>query len=203
LNVSCIILAGGKGLRLGKDKVLEIVGNKCLIDRVISSISPLCQDIIVVTGATQTIPQSVSHPKLRVVGDILPDKGPLGGIYTGLQTSDTFYNLVVACDMPFLNQDLLHYLLRSAVDFDVAIPRRNNLVEPLHAVYTKNCLAPIEAMFELGKLSVNRLLGAVKARYVEAEEIDRIDPGHLSFFNINTQADLKKARELAKGDSED
>ena len=203
MNVSCIILAGGKGLRLGKDKVLEIVGNKCLIDRVISSISPLCQDIIVVTGATQTIPQSVSHPKLRVVGDILPDKGPLGGIYTGLQTSDTFYNLVVACDMPFLNQDLLHYLLRSVVNFDVAIPRRNNLVEPLHAVYTKNCLAPIEAMFELGKLSVNRLLGAVKARYVEAEEIDRIDPGHLSFFNINTQADLEKARELAKGDSED
>ena len=203
MNISCIVLAGGKGLRLGKDKVSEFVGNKYLLEHVISSISPLCQDIIIVTGAKQTIPQSVSHPKLRVVTDILPDTGPLGGINTGLLTSDTFYNLVVACDMPFLNQDLLHYLLRSAVNFDIAIPRRNNLVEPLHAVYTKNCLPAIESMIKQGKLSVNRLLGAVKTRYVEAEEIDRFDPGHLSFFNINTQADLKKARKLAKGDSEE
>ena len=203
MNISCIVLAGGKGLRLGKDKVLEIVGSKCLLEHVISSISPLCQDIIIVIAAKQTVPQSVSHPKLRVAVDILPDRGPLGGIYTGLLTSDTFYNLVVACDMPFLNQDLLLYLLQSAVNFDIAIPRRNNQVEPLHAVYTKNCLAPIEDMIKQDRLSVNKLLGSVKTRYVEAEELDRFDPGHLSFFNINTEADLKKARELVKGDSKD
>ena len=201
MNVSCVILAGGKGLRLGKDKVLETVGNKCLIDRVISSISPLCQDIIIVTGAKQTIPQSISHPNLRVVTDILPDKGPLGGIYTGLLTSDTFYNLVVACDMPFLNQDLLHYLLRSAVNFDIAIPRRNNLVEPLHAVYSKNCIASIESILKQNKKVIVELFDYVKVRYVEANEIEQFDPQHLSFFNINTKEDLEQAKNIARGDN--
>jgi molybdopterin-guanine dinucleotide biosynthesis protein A len=73
-----------------------------------------------------------------------------------------------------------------------------NLVEPLHAVYTKSCLAPIEQIIKQGKLRVDKLFSLVRVRYVEAEEIERFDPKHLSFFNINTKADMKKARELAE-----
>ena len=74
------------------------------------------------------------------------------------------------------------------------------MVEPLHAVYAKGCLAPIESLLKQGNLSIRELFALVKVRYVEAGEINRFDPEYLSFFNVNTKADLVKAREIAKGD---
>lgn len=199
METSCIILAGGKSSRLENDKVLETVGNRSLLQRVISGVSLLSNDIIIVTASEQTVPEFIDYPKLRIVTDICPGKGPLGGIYTGLATSTSFYNLVVASDMPFLNQALLRYMIQLSGNFDLVAPRVGDLVEPLHTVYTRNCLAPIEHMIKQGKLRVNLFFSLVKARYVEAEEIERFDPEHLSFFNVNTEADLKRARELARG----
>ena len=199
METSCIILAGGKSSRLENDKVLETVGNRSLLQRVISGVSLLSNDIIIVTASEQTVPECIDYPKLRIVTDICPGKGPLGGIYTGLATSTSFYNLVVASDMPFLNQALLRYMIQLSANFDLVTPRVGDLVEPLHTVYTRNCLAPIEHMIKQGKLRVNLLFSLVKVRYVEAEEIERFDPKHLSFFNVNTEADLKRARELAGG----
>ena len=199
METSCIILAGGKSSRLENDKVLETVGNRSLLQRVISDVSLLSNDIIIVTASEQTVPECIDYPKLRIVTDICPGKGPLGGIYTGLATSTSFYNLVVASDMPFLNQALLRYMIQLSANFDLVAPRVGDLVEPLHTVYTKNCLAPIEHMIKQGKLRVNLFFSLVKARYVEAEEIERFDPEHLSFFNVNTEPDLKRARELARG----
>ena len=199
METSCIVLAGGKSLRLGYDKVLETVGNTSLLERVIPRVSLLSSEVIIVTANEPTNLELVDYPKLRILSDIYPGKGPIGGIYTGLATSTSFYNLVVASDMPFLNQTLLRYMIQLSANFDLVVPRVGNLVEPLHAVYTKKCLAPIEQMIKQDKLSVNQLFHLVRTRYVEAEEIERFDPKHLSFFNINTKADLKRARELAKG----
>jgi molybdopterin-guanine dinucleotide biosynthesis protein A len=72
------------------------------------------------------------------------------------------------------------------------------MIEPLHAVYSKNCLTTIKNLLEQGKMRFTDLLTLVKVRYVEAEEINLFDPKHLSFFNINTEADLKTAQELVK-----
>ena len=198
MDTSCIILAGGKGLRLGHDKISETVGNRGLLQQVISRVSLFCSDIIVVFAQKRSIPQLTGCPKLRIVTDIFPGKGPMGGIYTGLATSESLYNLVVASDMPFLNEALLRYMIELSADFDLVVPRAGNLVEPLHAVYSKNCSAPMVHMIEQGNLSVYQLFRQIKVRYVETEEIDRFDPEHLSFFNINTKDDLKTARELAK-----
>ena len=199
METSCIVLAGGKSLRLGYDKVVETIGNTSLLERVMSRVSMLSSEVIIVTANEPTNLELVDYPKLRILSDIYPGKGPIGGIYTGLATSTSFYNLVVASDMPFLNQALLRYMTRLSANFDLVVPRVGNLVEPLHAVYTKKCLATIEQMIKQDKLSVNQLFHLVKTRYVETEEIERFDPKHLSFFNINTKADLKRARELARG----
>lgn len=203
MDISCIVLAGGKGLRLGRNKVLESIGNKSLLEHVISKISSFKSDIIIVTASGQSLPQSGSHPRLRVLTDIYPGKGALGGVYTGLLASSSFYNLAIACDMPFLNQALLHYMIQLSSGFDMVVPRLGNLVEPLHAVYSKDCLAPLERLIEQGNLKVSDILPLVRVRYVEVEEIDMFDPKHLSIFNINTEADLKKARELARGEMTD
>jgi len=203
LETSGIVLAGGKSSRLGYEKVLETVGNRSLLEQVISCISSLTSDVIIVTANKQTISESLGYPKLRIVTDIYPGKGPLGGIYTGLAASNSFCNLVVASDMPFLNQALLRYMIQLSANFDLVVPRVGNLVEPLHAVYTQNCLAPSEQLIKQDRLSITELFHLVKVRYVAAKEIERFDPEHLSFFNINTKADLKRARKLVSGDTSD
>ena len=203
MDIGSIVLAGGKGLRLGHEKALETVGNKSLIQWVVFFLSFFSSDIIIVTAAKQFLSQFIGYPKLRIVTDAYPGKGPLGGIYTGLAASDSFYNLVVACDMPFLNQALLDYMIQISANFDLVVPRLGNMVEPLHAVYSKGCLAPIGCLLKQSNLSVRELFTLVKVRYVEATEINRFDPKHLSFFNVNTEADLKTAREVARGDMSD
>ena len=198
MDTSCIILAGGKSVRLGHDKVLEEIGDRSLLEQVISQIGSFSSEIIVVTAEERTFPQLDSYTKLKVVVDIFPGKGSLGGIYSGLVTSDSFYNLVVACDMPFLNQNLLRYMIEVSDGFDFVIPRVNNLFEPLHAVYSKNCVAPMEFILKQGRKVIIELFNFVKVRYVETEEVDRFDPQHLSFFNINTKEDLELAQTIAK-----
>jgi len=200
LDVTCIVLAGGRGLRLGRNKALEIIDNTSSLERVISVLGKLNGDIIIVTSAEQLLSLSSDYPHLKTVTDIYPGKSSLGGIYTGLVTSDSLYNLVVACDMPFLNQALLDYMIQISDDFDLVIPRVGKMVEPLHAIYSKNCLAPMEELLKQDNLKISQLLDLIRVRYVEAEEINRFDAQHLSFFNINTKEDLRMAREFAKGD---
>jgi len=201
LDISCIVLAGGKGLRLGRNKVLESVGNKSLLQRVICSISSFASDIIISVAEGEVLSPFAGDPRVRTVTDIYPGKGALGGVYTGLVTSDSFYNLVVGCDMPFLNPDLLRYMAQLSPGFDAVVPKLGDMVEALHAVYSKECIAPLKHLISQGNLKVSDLLPLVKVRYVETEEIDRFDPEHLSFFNVNTEADLEKARKLAKGET--
>ena len=198
MDISCIVLAGGRGLRLGRNKVAVTVGNRSLLQWVISRLTFFNSDIIIVTAKKEPPTQDIDYPKLRIVSDVYPGKGSLGGIYTGLVASDSFYNLVVACDTPFLNQALLRYMVQVSANFDLVVPRLGDKVEPLHAVYSKGCSAPIEYLLKQDNLKIIELFNLVKVRYVEVEEIDRFDPNHLSFFNVNTEADLKTAMELSK-----
>ncbi len=197
MDITCIVLAGGKGLRLGRDKIQETVGADSLLQRVLFQLTPFNRDIIIVTAGRRSLPQLDDYQEARIVTDIYPGRGVLGGIYTGLAESSSSYNLVVAGDMPFLSQVLLRYMVGISAGFDLVVPRLGELVEPLHAVYARNCLPHIERLLKRGVLEVRALFELVRVRYVEAEEIDRFDPGHLSFFNVNTEADLERARQIA------
>ena len=193
--VTSIVLAGGKGKRLGRAKISEMICGRTLCQRAIDSLVPISDEILVVVAQGQPEPELTT--KVKVVSDIYPDKGALGGIYTGLVASGSFHNLVVACDMPFLNPSLLRYLIKVSPGFDVVIPRVEKVkLEPLHVVYSKNCLTPILQQIQQGNLKVNGFLGQVKVRYVEEAEIEEFDAEHLSFFNINTSADLRRARAM-------
>jgi len=169
-----------------------------LLQRVVSQLSSFNSSIIVVVAKGKSLPQFSRDSRFRIVTDIYPGKGALGGIHAGLTASNKFYNLVVACDMPFLNQALLKYMVQLAPGFDLVVPRVGEWVEPLHAVYAKDCQAPIERLLEQGETRVRALFGLVKVRYIENDEIERFDPKHLSFFNVNTEADLERAQQLLK-----
>jgi molybdopterin-guanine dinucleotide biosynthesis protein A len=125
------VLAGGKSLRLGRDKALEKIGGKYLIERVIDS---LRDDIIVVT----TAPNQLPGLSIEKVIDTYPHTGAKVGLCTGINAATSFYSLVVACDMLFLNIDLLR--LDVSPGFDAVIPRIGDKIEPLHAVYSRGHL---------------------------------------------------------------
>lgn len=198
LDVSCIVLAGGKSARLGRNKVVEVVGNKSLLERVISCLSNLNKEIIIVASKESSLPQLTNYPKLKLIYDIYPGKGTIGGIYTGLTTSETFFNLVVACDMPFLNLGLIRYMINQAEGYDVVIPKAaGDVLEPLHAIYSRNCIAPLDFLIKQNRLSVLELFPMVRVRYIEESEIVTFDRAHTSFFNINTESDLSAGIELA------
>jgi molybdopterin-guanine dinucleotide biosynthesis protein A len=202
LDISSIILAGGKSIRLGNDKVIERLGNKTLLEKVISRIDSFSQEIVIVTAEKRDFSQLSSNIKIKTISDIFPGRGSLGGIYTGLVRSESFYNLVIGADMPFLNQKLLTYMIGVADGYDYVIPRIGQFYEPLHAIYSKNCISPIEALINQNRRVIVELFDYVKVRYVEAEEINRFDPEHLSFFNINTKKDLELARKIESGTTE-
>lgn len=199
LEISSIILAGGKSVRFGHDKILERIGDTSLLEKVISHIEPISRDIVIVTTKERTFASLADRPKIKIVNDIFPGQGSLGGIYTGLVKSESFYNLVIAADMPFLNRSLLQYMMKVADGYDFILPRVDKWYEPLHAIYSKNCIDPIESILKEGKKVIVELFNYVKVRFIEAEEIDRFDPKHLSFFNINTGEDMERAKKIAGG----
>jgi len=183
-------------LRLGRVKALERINEQSLIERTIDCLSTVSQALLVVSSREQFRLIAAAQLKGRLIVDIYPGKGALGGIYTGLTSADSSYSLVVGCDMPFLNRDLLCYLIEIAPSFDVVVPRIDNMLEPLHAVYSRDCLAPIKELIDKDRLGISQLFKLVKTRYVDKDEIAKFDPRCLSFFNINTLDDIKKAKDL-------
>jgi molybdopterin-guanine dinucleotide biosynthesis protein A len=194
--MTSIVLAGGKSLRLGRNKYLETIGDKSLIQWVIDRLAIVSAEIIIATAHGEEIPCS-SNVRLRTVPDIHPGKGPLAGIYSGLIASSSPCAIVVSCDTPFVSVGLLEYMTRTCPGFDIVVPRMKEKIEPLCAVYSKNCVDPIRELLKQNELKIIELYPIVTVRYMEEAEIDRFDPEHLSFFNINDQVDLDKARRLA------
>ncbi|MBI2955551.1 MAG: molybdenum cofactor guanylyltransferase [Chloroflexi bacterium] len=193
-----IILAGGKSSRMGTDKTMIDLGGKGLTEVVLETVSTLVDDIVIVTNS----PQLFTGLPASLTPDVEPGAGPLGGILSGLLASQQDLNLVVACDMPFLNVELLRYMQALAIGFDIVIPRlqdplkpSHTIYEPLHAIYSKACIEPARALVAQRNFQIIALLDVMRVRYIEKEEFERFDPLHLSFFNVNTPAELQEARE--------
>lgn len=191
-GISGIILAGGLGRRLGyKNKALLILGGKSIADYVIDALSEVTENILLITNA----PDEFVQFNLPMLSDIFPNSGPLGGIYSGLKNSKTSYNLVVACDMPFIKSCLFRFLINNIDDNDIVIPVTNDGYHPLCAIYSKNCIEPIEHLIGLGELKVTNLFSYVKVKKVKFPDSDP-DCDLKVFYNINTYEDYIRAVSL-------
>ena len=199
MDISGIVLAGGMSSRLGRDKAVELIGDEPLIARVIGRLSRVSEEIVVVVNEIERASALPLPESARVVVDTHPGKGPLGGIFTGLSAVDGDWGIVVACDMPFLNVELLKHMLALRDGFDAVVPVRAGHPEPTHALYSKVCLPHIERKLKVDDLKIASFFGDVRVRFVAEEDIIRLDPERLSFFNVNTQQDLERAQSLAVG----
>jgi len=191
-----VILAGGQSSRLGQDKAFLVLDGQPLVARTAHRLAALSDDLIVVTN------DPARYGPLGLPARLLPDERPgegsLMGIYSGLRAARYSHAVVVACDMPFLNLALLRMMLPLTNEYDVVIPRLDGLLEPLHAIYGQACLPAIARLLERGQRQIIAFFHEVRVRYVEEDEVDRFDPHHLSFLNVNTPEDWERVQELSK-----
>ena len=180
-------MAGGKSSRMGIDKSFVPFEGKPMIEAVIERVTGLGDELILITNE----PDNYAHLGLPMFGDVYPDHGPLGGIYTAVHHASHPHTLIVACDMPWLNRPLLEYMIALRETADIIVPRWTQFPEPLHAIYSKACLPAIEDNLKAKRLKVISFYGKMAVRFVEREEIEQFDGDGRSFANINTPQDIK------------
>ncbi|MCU0466570.1 MAG: molybdenum cofactor guanylyltransferase [Anaerolineae bacterium] len=185
---SVAILAGGQSLRMGTDKALVNLAGRPLLQHVIDRVGTLGVSIRLISHHTD---HAVFG--LPMVADMRPGVGPLGGVFTALTTAGAGWVLVVACDMPTLNADLLAHLLavaQDSLDHAAVVPRWGGRAQPLHAVYHVRALPTLTAQLDSGVLAMGALLDHLPVRCIDETEVARFDPAGASFANLNTLADV-------------
>lgn len=199
MTAAAIVLAGGKSSRLGRDKASEPLLGRPLLQRVLDRFLGLVDEYVVVRAAGQTLP-AIETPALRVVEDLYPETGPLGGIYSGLSAAAAGHAVVVACDMPLLQPKLIAELLRLAPDHDLVVPVSEEFPQPLCAVYSKACLDAIRAQLDAGNYKITAAFGLLRPLYLRPDDWRPFDPEGLSFQNLNREEDLQRAAALLRAE---
>lgn len=196
-KLSLAIIAGGESQRMGRDKAFVQLGGLTLIERVIASSAELGQaETILITNK----PADYAHLKLPMFPDALPGKGSLGGIYTALLQAQSEFVLVLACDMPFISEDLLRFMItRIDRDTDIIAPRVNGYPQALHAIYRKTCIEPIRQQLEDNRLKIIRFYAGMRLRYLDEPDYAPYDPDGRCFANLNTPEELAEAERLLRG----
>jgi molybdopterin-guanine dinucleotide biosynthesis protein A len=190
---SVVILAGGQSRRMGRDKrslpwAPAADGSpQTLLGHVVNTVSRLTDDVVLVANDNPGVTGA------RVVGDMYPRAGSLGGIYSGLAAAAHVLAFVAAADMPFLNPTLILDLVGQASRVDAAIPVIGGRPEPLHAVYRKTFLAPARRQIERRELKISLVFDAVSTVRVAETDVRRLDPDIQSFWNLNTPEDYQRA----------
>jgi molybdopterin-guanine dinucleotide biosynthesis protein A len=196
-----IILAGGASRRMGgRNKVFLELDGRPLIEIVVERVRSVCAEVLIVAGDTS--------PYIGLGVPLVEDRfrgvGVLGGLHAGLEAASHELSLVVGCDMPFLNPDLLQAFAAWAKGYDVVVLRHappappghppreaggtegRQFIEPLHAAYRRTCLPAIEDAIRAGERRIVSFFPHVRVRYVSSAEIASIDPDLRSFRNVNT-----------------
>jgi len=200
---SAIVLAGGFSSRFGHDKGVLELADKPLIRHITDAIDPLVDEVVVVTNSLERVLKysQVMVANVKFFVDVYEASSPLIGALTGFGSAHGKYSLLLPFDTPFVSEEVVSLLFELCQGKAAVIPRwPNGYIEPLHAVYqTKLALEAAENALTEGKLKVRALIEKLQGvRYISTIAIQQLDPGLLSFFNINTPADLNKAITLIK-----
>jgi len=205
LTRAVIILAGGFSKRFGRDKCLIDFVGKPLVLHVIDRVSSVADEKVVAVGSNTTRDKlsSLSTLKTRVVVDKYEGQSPLVGALTGFESVDAEYSLLLPCDTPFVSAEIVALLFDLCLNKSAVIPRwPNGYIEPLQAVYnTKSAKEAAKKALNEGKRNLLSMINHLHGiRYVSTLVLQQLDAKLLTFFNINTMQNLKKAEStLRKG----
>ena len=193
-SITGIILSGGRSLRMGQNKAFIQIEGLPIIERICTLFKQLFREVIIITNETELFLNLAS----KIYTDIIPNKGALGGLYTGIYYSMFEYSFCVACDMPLINKSLVEFLVQNIRGEDVIVPRTKDGLQPLHALYSKNCLNAIKETIERGKYKILDFYSRVNVKIIEEEDFICLDPSKASFINVNTPEELISIRRERK-----
>jgi molybdenum cofactor guanylyltransferase len=189
-SITAFVLAGGQSTRMGSDKASLMLGNETLLERSLKLARTVCSEVKIVGSAEKFARFG------NVVEDVYPECGPLAGIHAALVASTTDRNLVLAVDLPFIQARFLQFLMSRSKDLGatVTLPRVDDRWQPLCAVYQKEFAAPAEAALKKGEFRIDALFPSIKLKIIDGGELARMGMSPEMFRNLNTPADLEKAR---------
>lgn len=189
-----VVLAGGRGKRLGLPKAFLKVNGQRVLDRILDQFTAIFSHSLVITGTYDIL---IERQDVSTVKDIHPNLGPIGGLITALKHADTEWVFMTGCDYPYLRRQLVELIVRKAIqnpDFDIIIPFLNGYYQVLHAAYRKSIIPIVEKRIADGRYSIKSMLKFTPVRVlpVHEDEIKEVDPEMSSFININTAEEFKK-----------
>ena len=192
-GVTGVILAGGSSRRMGRNKALMEIEGEAIITRSYRTLATLFHEVIIVTNS----PDEYAFLPCRKVADICTGGGSIAGLQAGLSASNTEKIFVTACDMPFLNPDLIRLLCKTAGNSDAVVPLNGEgLREPLHALYNRSLLNRMQSQIESGDKSILHLLDNILTTLVPQETLSSIGGALESFRNVNTMEEYRRITRL-------
>ena len=194
-NCTGVILAGGKNSRLpGRKKAFRKIGDLMILETIYGLFSNLFKEVIIVVND----PKEFAGWDMTVVTDIIPSQCALAGLHAGLFYASFPYAYVTACDTPFVKQSVVEYIVgQIEPKYEVIIPRTDDGIETLSAVYSKDCIPLIEDNLKKNIFMIKKFFRKKKVKEIPVEHLKALDPQMRFVFNVNTPKDLEKAKILA------
>lgn len=198
---TAIILAGGKSSRMGFDKQFVEIDGISITEYIIDTLRPIFKSIILVTSRPECYRNNKS---VTIVEDYYKDFGPLAGMHVGLAKSESQYNYMIACDMPYINKAYIDYmkkLLKKGHYKDSAvITRFGDWIEPFNAFYSKALIPQIEENIMQNKQKISSIFTDSQVLYIEEQKARAFSPNWAMFTNLNKVEDLENLRLLKVGE---
>jgi len=192
MQLTVVVQAGGQSQRMGENKALLPFLGVPLVKRVVERVRPIAAELMITTNQ----PEAFEFLQLPLVSDWYPGRGALVGLHTALMAATQPYVAVVACDMPFVNPELLAYQLEILVTerADLVIPLTEQGYEPFHTVYRREtCLPAVTGALDGGLKRMISWYPQVKVRELKIDELQRFDPDGRAFLNVNTPDEFREA----------
>ncbi|MBU5613865.1 molybdenum cofactor guanylyltransferase [Geomonas azotofigens] len=188
-DITGVILVGGKSRRMGRDKAFLELGGRTLFERILDAFRANFSRIILAGNEGERF----ARYRLPFYDDLFPGSA-LGGLYTGLHYAETDTVFVSSCDLPFPCSRVIGHLCSLTGNSDAVVPRLAHGYEPLHAAYSRSCLAPVREMLQAGEYSVLDLYPRIGVRDVPESELEAAGAGLDAFLNVNTPQDYEAAK---------
>ena len=183
MELTGIILAGGKSSRMGQDKGLTDFRGKPLIQYSIDILKQFTDQILISSNNPEYI--RFGYP---LISDIYQDCGPIGGLHATLSASKTDWNVVLGCDTPFIKADLILSMTDIINNQDAIIPKHQRGIEPLSGIYHKRTSLVFEVNLKNGKYKLQNTIKEINTEYFDVSELLKSIP--YIFTNINTPDNL-------------
>lgn len=196
-NITAFILSGGKSSRIGTNKSFLVIDNKPLIQRLIELLDSIFPEVVISSNE----PELYEFLRKKIIKDIFPGRGPLSGIHSALNFTNSARNFIISCDMPFVSSDLINYLINKNSNADILLPKSDGRIQPLCGIYSKSVLPEAESLLIESsnsqsnlKGSVYELLNKMKTEFINVDQLDFYHPN--LFMNINTLDDYNLAKRI-------